>query len=149
MSCSTSTFTLFQDAVGISSVMIASDSAISLSVLVVESDSFECSLSFTGRDDAASVFSGSLEGSASDQWALTIVASQPSSSANSQIFFSDANELFSQLYLFGPMWLLAEANAKCVEELAVVTCSLPAGWTVSDEGAHRVVLETQSSGRRP
>jgi hypothetical protein len=69
---------------------ISFESETGLSILIEESEGpiALMSFSFFGRDSAASIFS---ENSDSTSWALSFAASQPTSSANSMIFFSGAD----------------------------------------------------------
>jgi len=115
------------------------------------------------RDNINSVFS---ESSSSSQnfttWHLDFLlsaATQPPSSANSQIFFSDAStnagivdiiivvnffKLTFYVTVLGSLNALLGASflviAQCAESTSVAF-SLPAGWAITDEGAKRVVLD--------
>ena len=78
-------------------------------VTLNEADAFQCSLSFVGRDSAESVFSEIFD-SDSSTWSINIAASAASSSsANSEVFFSDANQL-SALAFGGSVVLMSSAT---------------------------------------
>jgi len=126
----------------VNSIVVTSEG--SLTVSLEEAEAFQALATFNGRDNINSVFS---ESSSSSQnfttWHLDFLlsaATQPPSSANSQIFFSDASTnavLGSLNALLGASFLV---NAQCAESTSVAF-SLPAGWAITDEGAKRVVLD--------
>jgi len=140
--CQTSTTTSTRDSAGVNSIVVTSEG--SLTVSLEEAEAFQALATFNGRDNINSVFS---ESSSSSQnfttWHLDFLlsaATQPPSSANSQIFFSDASTnavLGSLNALLGASFLVI---AQCAESTSVAF-SLPAGWAITDEGAKRVVLD--------
>jgi hypothetical protein len=136
--CETTTMTLSRDATNVTSININSD--VGLTVTVVEAESFAATLSFYGRDNANTLFSDAFN-EASLTWSLTIGSSastDPPSSANSQVFFSDATR--DALFGVPPAFLASTmAFAQCTET-AHLEMALPAGWEVTSEAAKAVSL---------
>jgi hypothetical protein len=111
--CQTSTTTSTRLSDGVNSIIIESEG--SLVVTLNEADAFQCSLSFVGRDSAESVFSEIFD-SDSSTWSINIAASAASSSsANSEVFFSDANQL-SALAFGGSVVLMSSANSSSLSD---------------------------------
>jgi len=136
-SCETSTSTFTRDSSNVTSVVISSD--VGLTVTLVEGDSFELSVSFYGRDSALSVCTELMVDDST--WTLNVGASaatDPPSSANSQIFFSSAQTLLS-FPTIAVIRTIQTAYGQCTET-ASVTLSAAAGWSVTEETSNQVTV---------
>jgi len=137
--CQTTSTTSTRDGAGVNRIVVTSEG--SLFVSLEEAESFQAFSTFNGQDPISSVMSESSSSSSnSTVWTLDFgVSAAPASSANSMLFFSDASKaaVAPLTALLGASLLV---NAQCAEETSVVF-SLPAGWSITDEGAKRVVLD--------
>jgi len=141
-SCQTTTTTVTHEGTGVNSIVITSEGE--LEVTVEESELFQATITFDGRDNVNDVLSDSSSQSTSNFtiWNIDVMASAPTnppSSANSQIFFSDATSAVMSPLAGILAGLLVEGSCA---EAATVVLSLPAGWLVSDQGAKRVVVDS-------
>jgi len=137
--CDTTTLTATRDPTNVTTISINSE--VGLTVTVVEAEAFVATVSFYGRDNVNTLFSD-LYDENTWTWSLTIGSSAPtdppSSSANSQIFFSAATR--DALFGVTPAFLLGTmALAQCTES-AQLELALPAGWEVTSEAAQAVSL---------
>jgi hypothetical protein len=138
LACETSTTTFSRASTNVTNVVISAD--VDLFVQLVEASSFELSTTFYGLNSAISVCSESYaEDSATWRLHVGASASEPSSSVNSQIFFSTAHHQSVAMFCLPTLALYRAVNGQCTET-ATVTFSAVVGWSVTDESSRQVTV---------